>query len=209
MALESLVASVWRLEGFLSVVRHPLKVPGGFTDVDVLAVCGGIVRVAECKATGPARCVYADGAEWASWWWDRSSAHLARLWEQGPPWLPRVSQVTGVEYYLVGNVWFAAPSVRQHVERDLADRVRAGLPKRLRGKGRAVVSPSVELLFNAVRRVRAEIVEQGWGKRYGDPLLDALRELIRYTHPQGAGQIAKRIRDETRQKLLAAVLGEE
>jgi len=61
------------------------------------------------------------------------------------------------------------------------------LPPDLKGKLQVVVTPSIDLLFKAVHRVREEVVENGWGKRYGDPLLDALRELIRYAHPQPSG----------------------
>src|SRR5579859_1409083 len=114
MALESLVASVWRLDGFLSVTRYPLRVEGGYSDVDVVGVRGdGAVRIAECKARGPARQVYVEteGPQWTSWW-DDSLANIPRLWEQRPAWLTPIAQVKSIEYHLVGNVWFANPQTR-------------------------------------------------------------------------------------------------
>src|SRR6266700_1779980 len=102
MALESLVGSVWRLDGFLSVTRYPLRVEGGYSDVDVVGVRGdGVVRIAECKARGFARQVFveAEGPQWSSWW-DDNLANIPRLWDQRPPWLPPVPQVTAVEYHL-------------------------------------------------------------------------------------------------------------
>ena len=40
MALESLVSSVWKLEGFLSVTRYPIRVPNAYSDIDILGIRG-------------------------------------------------------------------------------------------------------------------------------------------------------------------------
>lgn len=189
MALESLVASVWRLEGFLAVVRHPLRVSGGYSDVDVVGISGGgAVRVAECKARGPARQVNIDdrGQGWSQWW-DQSLENLGRLWDERPAWLPRISEVSSVEFHLVGNVWFVDQTSRSEAEERLTMAARAKLPRRLRRNVRAFVKPSVDLVLEAMRIVRTEVVTESWGKRYGDPLLDAIRELVRYLHPQPVG----------------------
>jgi hypothetical protein len=63
----------------------------------------------------------------------------------------------------------------------------------------------------AGRALRLRPCSRGWGKRYGDPLLDALRELIRYAYPRpsGGGRVGSTIRDEVRGNLLRAVFGEE
>ncbi|MFO0967840.1 MAG: hypothetical protein U0793_19940 [Gemmataceae bacterium] len=209
MALESLVGSVWRLDGFLSVTRVPLRVEGGYSDVDVVGVRGdGAVRIAECKARGPARQVFveAERPQWSTWW-DDSFANVPRLWEQRPDWLPSPSQVTSVEYHLVGNVWFTNPKVRSESEARLVTAISAILPAALKGKLRAIVTPSIDLVFEAIRRVREEVVDKAWGKRYGDPLLDALRELIRYAHPRpsGGGKVAATIREKACQDLFRAV----
>lgn len=50
------------------------------------------------------------------------------------------------------------------------------------------MTPSVDLLLAAIQAVRTEVVADGWGKGYGDPLLDALRELVRYSHPLQPGE---------------------
>lgn len=213
MAVESLVASVWRLDGFLAVVRHALRVPGGYSDVDVLGVrADGAVRIGECKVRGPAQVVNVelDGHSWSSTW-DDSLANLSRLWDQKPAWLPALKDVSRVEFHLVGNAWFVNESARREAEARLTTAVRAALPHGLKGKARAVVRPTVELLLEATRRVREEVVDNGWGKRYGDPLLDALRELIRYAHPHpsGARNVGATIREEVRSALLVAVFGQE
>jgi hypothetical protein len=172
----------------------------------------GVVRIAECKARGFARQVFVEteGPQWTSWW-DDSLANIPRLWEQRPAWLPPMPQVTAVEYHLVGNVWFASAQTRFDSQTRLAAAIEPALPAELKGKLRAVVTPSIELLLRAIEEVRVEVVEKAWGKRYGDPLLDALRELIRYAHPQpsGGGRVGATIREEVRRDLLRAVFGEE
>jgi hypothetical protein len=213
MALESLVASVWRLDGFLSVTRHPLRVDRGYSDVDVIGVRGdGVVRIAECKARGSACQVFVetDGQQWSSWW-DDALTNLPRLWKQRPEWLPLPAQVTRIEYHLVGNVWFADPTAKNSAETRLAAEVKASLPHGLKGKSQAFVTSSIDLLLQAIRSVKREVVEENWGKRYGDPLLDAIRELIRYSHPvpSGGGQIGKAIKEEVQRALVGIVFGTE
>lgn len=214
MALESLVASVWRLDGFLAVARHPVRVKRGYSDVDVVGVRGdGTVRIGECKARGKALEVNVDANDhgWSSWW-DASLVNLSRLWDQRPAWLPPPNQIQSLEFHLVGNVWFPPDGVaRQHAQARLLAAARAQLPHGLKGKATAVITPSVDLVLEAVRRVRSDVVDERWGKRYGDPLLDALREVIRYAHakPVGGGRMVYSIPDEVKQALLRAVFGNE
>jgi hypothetical protein len=215
MALESLVASVWRLDGFLSVTRHPVWVDRGYSDIDVVGVRGdGVVRVAECKARGSALQVFVESRDpqWSSWW-DNALENIPRLWsdEQRPAWLPAMTDVKLIEYHLVGNIWFVEDAARCRSESRLDALVQTKLPPEFTGKTKAVITPSIQLLLAAIAGVRKEVVEKGWGKRYGDPLLDAIRELVRYTHPwpSGGGRIGTRIKEQVRRELLAAVFGTE
>lgn len=211
MALESLVASVWRLEGFLSVTRHPVRVAGGYSDVDVIGVRGdGAIRVGECKARGGALSVNVDdGQSWSSWW-DESLLNCAKLWDGHTEWLPKPSDVKVFEFHLVGNVWYADSAAHAAAEARLTAALRPHLPASLRTQARACVTPTVDYVLRAVRVVRQEIVDEDWGKRYGDPLLDAVRELVRYCHPRakggGRGHGAA-ISDQTRSRLNEALFG--
>lgn len=212
MALESLVASVWKLEGYLTVIRHPIRVTGGYSDIDVLGLRGdGYVRLAECKARGPARSVNIEGTKntWSARW-DDSLANAGRIWDSPPPWLPSPGDVTRLEFHLVGNVWFVDNSVREEAESRLTEALREQLPRSLRDRAVAFVLPSVELLTKAMRQVRQEIVGQNWGRRYGDPLLDALRELVRYAHPLPAGArgVRRSIQEGLQDDLLSAIFGD-
>ncbi|MBI5480307.1 MAG: hypothetical protein HY906_15695 [Deltaproteobacteria bacterium] len=196
MALESLVASVWRQEGFLTVVRHAIRVEGGYSDVDVVGVrADGVVRVGECKARGAARSVNVDVGRrgWSSWW-DASLRNLTRLWDDRPPWLPAVSAVSRLEFHLVGNVWFRSAGERQAADARLTKAMKTHVSARLKRKSVAKISPSVDLVIKAISSVRNDVVDEAWGKRFGDPLLDAVRELVRYLNPMPAG--AGRLRGE-------------
>lgn len=219
MALESLVASVWRLEGFLSITRYPVRVLAtpdnlhgrGYSDIDVIGVRGdGTVRVAECKARGPAQRVNVDdsGRGWSSWW-DGSLENLHRIWRDSPRWLPAARDVTSFEFHLVGNVWFASTEARALAERRLLRAARKMLPRPLRGATHVFVKPSVELVLNAIQIVREDVVEKRRGKRYGDPLLDALRELVRYAFPRpsAGGRVGSAISSELGERLDVALFG--
>lgn len=212
MALESLVASAWRLDGFLTVVRHPVRVERAYSDVDVVGVrADGTVRIAECKAYGPARVVYVDrhGRGWSSWALKEVAlSNLARLWgKEKPEWLPALRDVKAVKFHLVGNVWFPNKDARRNAEKHLTATVRRQLPKCLRRKAQGFVTSSLDVLLETVASLRGNIVEEGWGKRFGDPLLDALRELVRYAHaqPQEGGRVGRAIPEDTRLRLLTAL----
>ena len=73
-----------------------------------------------------------------------------------------------------------------------------------------VIKPSIELLFEALQKIRVQVVKEKIGKRYGDPLLDALRELVRYANPKPkkSRRIEERIRLTVRADLLRAVFDE-
>jgi len=213
MAVESLVASSWKLDDFLVAIRHPVRVARGYSDIDVLGVQGGgAVRFAECKVRGPARRVNVEGSSrrWAERW-DDSLDNVGRIWEARPGWLPLPHEVTVLEYQLVGNVWFSDDCVRRGTEARLAQALRDRLPASLRPKARATIESSFEVLTRVIRRVREKTVGDRWGRRFGDPLLDAVRELIRYAHPlpSGAKGARKSIQELTRTDLLAAVFGSD
>jgi len=211
MALESLVASTWRLEGFLAVTRHPVRVQSGYSDVDVIGVRGAEVRVAECKARGGAQRVNVDDATGWSTWWDASIDNLDRIWQDAPRWLPKAPTVTSLEFHLVGNVWYEDEMSHAKANARLTRAVRERLPKEMHPVAQGYVTPSIDLLLHAAKVVREQVVTDGWGKRYGDPLLDAVRELVRFAHPRpaGGGRAARSaISDGTRAALIDAVFGD-
>lgn len=213
MALESIVASVWRFDGFLSVTRYPLRVSGGYSDISMSSACAGTEWCASRsarRAGSPSRCS-----------WRRRGRSGPLVGTTVSPTSPAVVATTSMVATGAEGHGRRVLFGRQRLVCQLADarrlrgplgyRYQPGTPVGHRAKLRAEVTPSIDLLFRAVGRVRTEVVEQGWGKRYGDPLLDALRELVRYAHlqPSAGGRVGTTIREEVRRNLVRAVFGEE
>src|SRR4051794_5135635 len=107
MAAESLVASDWELDGYLTKVRWTVPVVRGYSDIDVVGVNGGgCVRVAECKVRGPAQLIYvinANSGAFGEWLgsWKKFISNVPRLWEAGnrPAWVPEIRDVSGLEVW--------------------------------------------------------------------------------------------------------------
>lgn len=210
MAVESLVSAVWRLEDYLTVVRHPVRVAGGYSDVDVVGVkADRCVRVAECKARGPARRVNVESAthKWSQRWND-SLANIPRLFgDDRPQWLPRIEDVTTIEFHLVGNIWFPNTSERDAAEEQLSAALASAMQPLRSVRTVARIFSTADCVMRAIAGVRNEVVNEKWGKRYGDPILDAVRELVRYANPRVAGArgMAKQIQDSTKEQLITAL----
>lgn len=210
MAAESLVATAWELEGFLTKVRWPIRVDGGYSDVDVIGVnAAPVARLAECKVRGPARAVYVVDADFESWLgdWAKCIENMERLWAQRPDWLPTPNATSRVEMWFCGNVWFRDQETMATAEARFSELVRARCPRGLEHKAVGRIVSTRDLLVSVVSGVRNRVVEDGHGKRFGNPLLDAMRELIRYTSPQphGGGRVGEKISHETRTQVLGAL----
>jgi hypothetical protein len=211
MAAESLVASAWELDGFLTKTRVPVTVPGGYSDVDVLGVDGaGTLRVAECKVPYEARRVIVADAEatasFVTWLggWTKSVENIERLFATDETW---VKSARAVDYWLCANIWFAPGSDPDAATAQLLSFVKKRVPAKLRDSTTVRVVSTRDLLLDVISRVRLRI-EDGWGKRFGTPVLDAARELIHFCDPipRGGGRgLHDTIRQQTRDELLKAL----
>lgn len=216
MAAESLVACAWELDGFLTKIRWPVRSPHGqFSDIDVVGVnAEGSVRFAECKVPwGPRAIRVVDrsfaknfGHEEPCNWLDRAD-NIRRIWADSPPWLPNKRDVKSVEFWICANVWFSDEAAREAAKRSVYTSVRKKCPRELKDLVTIEIRSTRDVLFQVVTGVRKSIHQDRHGRRFGHPILDAVRELLRYTHPapSGGGRVAKRIALETRNDLLSAL----
>ncbi len=129
--------------------------------------------------------------------WLRESAgtleNVSRLWSAAPPWLPAPLACEGLEFWFCANLWFPDEGLREMAEPDLTASLRTVCPHGLKGKATARVASTVAMLLHVVVSVRSRVVVEEHGRRFGDPLLDALGELVRYAHrfQQTVGGFAK------------------
>jgi len=210
MAAESIVATAWELDGFLTKVRWPVRVAGGYSDIDVVGVdASGTVRLGECKVRGPARAVYVAPADFVAWLgeWGKCVENIERLWCERPGWLPSPGDVSQVEMWFCGNIWFATDDEHRAAEAAFTQMVRGACPHGLKNKAAARVVSTRDLFIDVVTGVRKRIVDEAHGKRFGNAVLDIVRELVRYTSPQphDGGRVRDVIADETQRLLLSAL----
>lgn len=211
MAVESLVASVWKLQGFLTVVRHPLRVDNGYSDVDAIGLKGRSLRIAECKVRGPAQRVSL-GEKAKKWALTHSGSmgNVNSLFRHPPSWIPDLKELESVGFHLVGNVWFETDEQRATVEKELLRSLQDRMPDGSKAELEVSVIPTIDLISEALDIIRKDVVDDRWGRRYGDPLLDALREIIRFSHakPVGGRGMSKEISRYTRNSLCGSIFGE-
>lgn len=204
MALERLLLAAWELEGYWGRTRARVPQAGSWREIDVLAVrrdasAGTVVRVGEVKARGEAGRVYvldethASPAGFQAWLGDwggfvDAAAALYATKQPAVAGLPAWSDLAAFELHFVVNAWWPpAVNVAAPVQEAVAQRLRdtwgykrAGEPQMARV--RATFSTTRDLVVDSIRNVRAEL-ESGRGVRFGDPFLDAVREIMRYLDP--------------------------
>ena len=162
MAVESLVAAHWELEGFLTKVRYPIRLPGGWSDMDVVGVdAEGYVRIAECKVMGPpqfVRVIREDSSDWINerlW----SSSNLQYLWgDEQPLWMHEKRFVRRLEFWFCANVWFETPVAKRRAEARMREIVLPEVPRGLKNRTRVKVESTFDLLLKVVGQVAAETI---------------------------------------------------
>ena len=217
---EHLLSALWQLDGFMTVLRWPVTVKGNYSDIDVIGVrADGVVRFAECKATGGPRTVYVVKDSWAcnfveDWLeeWAESLGNIRRIWskDECPKWLPPLDKVKEFSFWFCANLWFPDDNSRKEAERDFNEFVRKNVPVEIQQRSSGKIISTRDVLIEVVRGVRLEIVDEEYGRRFGDPILDIVREMVRYAYPQAVGGgvgVSKVISEETEKKIRDVLWG--
>lgn len=214
MAAESLVASVWELDGFLTKVRWPVRIPenGQCSDIDVIGInATGTVRLAECKVPFGRHHVQVVDGELAENFglqepcnWLGRANNIERLWIDPPAWLPSIREVELLEFWICANIWFADEGSRRRASASVRRYVRSVCPRGLRSRVSVHVKSTCDVLLDVITKVRQR---EGHGRRFGQPILDSIRELVRYANPDANGgrRVERLIRETTRTELLRAL----
>lgn len=206
MSSELMVSALWELDGFLTQNRIPIRVQGGWSDIDVIGVNRKRhVRMAECKVRGSARLVLAipDGKAFVRFLhkhdWSSSLDNVDRAYSGEMGWLPTKSQTRRFEFWFLANLWFPDQKEQRNAEVVLASYLGKLLGQPMSKKSRARIFTTRDIILEIFQRVENKVLEEGTGKRFGNPILDLFREMVRYLNPQptGGGQVGTRISEET------------
>ena len=230
MSLETLAASVMGSHLVTPLTKTRFRIYGpdrGYTDIDALAAAplAKKLAIAECKAQSGPRVVYEigdyDGLLNGGYTWSllesaRALFSAKNRWTSpylqfGPddaPW----SGLEELELWLYANII---------VDRDAADAVDARLTAEILAEGipglpagvtvTARARSTLDLVLEGFSTVERWVIDAAWGARSGDPVLDALRELIRYKHAivsDGGHGASARGRAQYRQAIKQALLDE-
>lgn len=206
MGLETLAANVLgsRLNTPLTKTRTRLYGrERGYSDLDALAAAPSVGRLAigECKAQNGARQVYWLRSDrpllGQKYTWDlvKGARNLFRernRWAspylqfgcEGAEW----SQLHDLELWLFANV-FIDTGEADALDKRLTEEIQAtaiqGLPEHV--VVTAHVRSTLDLVLMGFETMQRWVTVDHWGARSGDPVLDALRELVRYKHASVSG----------------------
>lgn len=161
--------------------------------------------MAECKVRGTAREVLAipDGKAFVGFMhkhdWFSSLNNVDRAYSGEMGWLPTKSQTGRFEFWFLANLWFPDQKEQRNAEIVLASYLGKLLGQPMSKKSRARIFTTRDIILEIFQRVKSKVLEEGTGKRFGNPILDLFREMVRYLNPQptGGGQVGTRISEET------------
>lgn len=217
MALEVLAANVLgsRLNTAFTQTRVRLMgATSGYTDLDAIAAAPlrRTLAVAECKAQGGARQVYKldDYAGLTQGGYCKALRESAEaLFRDTNSWLsPNLqfgetanawSELDHLELWLFANVLVDPAQVQTINDRLTQEVIEAlGDSRPAHVQVTAHVRSTLDLVLEGFEVIQRWVTEFDWGVRSGDPVLDALRELVRYRHAvvSGGGRGAKDVARE-------------
>ena len=225
MAMERVLALSWEAQGYFTRLRLPLQTTkGGWTDLDVVGFhpTDRVLRIGECKFRGPARTIWGirpvtrkNVGEWVHWAMTldhlrlplhpRNHGRLMGLF----PARPRK-----IEVVILGNWWIPhaqQASAKAYVT-DLVRKVYARVPAEHRPPQMRItgeLKSGIDVILELWETVAAETAD-GRGRRFGDPLLDALREIVRHLEGRvsDGGRGATALARKDAHSRLSAILGE-
>ncbi len=170
---EQIAEAEWRLKGYWTKLRVPVKVRNGWSDIDVLAYApeSKHLVIAEVKAQYGKNVVFGGPA---SHYWTEFTARLPHYCRDGEIFGSFRKSVKRLTVQLVSN-WVSTLHKPDVVARARKDAVAA------------VDFRNVEVMLDSHIEVLARLLMQERdaevGRRYGHPVLDVVREVNRYLHP--------------------------
>lgn len=216
MTVETLAEAEWLLLNYWTRVRHPFQTPkGGWSDVDVLAYDPETKHlvIAESKVRGGKTAVFGYSEDshrkrGAFSTWDNNDylsflRHVPLLCRDGIPFAHFGEQVHRLTVQLISNY---------AISRSLMEDAKASALALIPFDPQPAFEVSIQL--DSTIDVIARIIElqhsSTQGKRYGHPVIDLVREINRFLHPElrfaGRDQAAlKELKVQSIERFLGAV----
>lgn len=205
MAVETLLAALWELDGYLTKTRVAYKVSNGYSDMDIIGLKKTCLRIGECKARYSPNTVMVITDEIENFYedwlksWGKFSINLNYFWDAGYEWLPNRQEIEELELWFCGNIFFQNEEIRKKAERDFINSIYDLLPNGLKSKTSIVLKSTFEVITEVIKLLNEWVEpederQSGWGKRFGNPIIDTFRELNRYLnckHAEGGSSIVK------------------
>lgn len=201
MAVESIVESYWRLQGYWTQQRFPLQREGrGWSDIDVLAyhpeqktlvVCESKVRGLKADVfayTQYTRDKYGDIFEYDDVGYLSFLKNIKQICSDGLVFRNFKKMVKKLVIQLVSN-YYIHDTVLPKVKKDIYRKVAPSIPKYVKSDIR--INTTFEIICEIIKFEAGSIQ----GRRYGHPIVDFVRELNRYLNP--TLRYAGRGREET------------
>ena len=194
---EQIAEAEWRLKDYWTKLRVPVKVRNGWSDIDVLAYDpeSKHLVITEVKAQQGKNVVFGGPA---SHYWTEFTASLPLYCRNGEIFGNFRKSVKHLTVQLVSN-WVSTPHKPDVVARAKKDVVAA------------IDFRNVDVMLDTHIEVLARLLTQERdlevGRRYGNPVLDVVREVNRYLHPsvRGAGRSGSSI-NETKARAIQPLL---
>lgn len=196
MTSESIVEGEWMLDGFWTKPRFQYWTGRGWGDIDVLAFHpkSGHVVISESKAQGKARALFAfttnrDHQTFEQYIQATHSNYLGILNQidiicQNQVVRELCPDVKIITVQLVCNI-VVDESRKPAVQKELLGKITEKL-NRIDEFRNITINFQIDTHIDVISRIlikTRKAVEDGYGKRYGHPILDFARELNRYLDP--------------------------
>lgn len=215
MTTEAIIEAYWLLDGYWTKPRFAFKTEkGAWSDVDVLAYHPGKKHlvIAESKAQGPKGRVYAYTGETKKSFCETAPRYVAFL-DHLPSLCKELCKKKKSEKYkqtvdfvtvqLVCNY-----AIEERIKKDVLKEMNCVLKKKIGARvGKKTPEFQLDSAIEIIGRLFEKERESGQGRRYGNPVLDFVREINRYIHPsmKGAGHTSRAIQYEMIQGFINAL----
>ncbi len=192
MTVETIVEADWQMQGFWTKLRVPLQTPkGGWSDIDILAYNPETreLVIAESKVSGPKKAIYAYTKDF-----QKRGVNILQYdkdyyfsFLQNIKWVCKDGEIFSDFKKMVNKLIIQLVS-NYVILPDVIDDAKVVVRERIQKEKDVPSGVDLEIRLESTLDVLIRIIkkenENDQGRRYGHPVVDIVREINRYMHPQ-------------------------